>query len=148
MDAKEYLGQLEIIDTKILHKEEERESLYSIIEGQGMKYDSVKVQTSPSNSQERLVCKCMDLTEEIDADIEKYIEIRDKIIDQIHELKDNRYVKILYWHYVPMNHRTKRLEEISCIMRKRNGSLYNYEYVNKLHKKALKSFEKKFQNIL
>lgn len=147
MTAKEYLNQLRILDTKINQKMEELSQLKSILMGRGMRYDSDRVQTSPANMQENIIIKCADIEDKIDRMIDSYISKKDKIINQIHQLNDDRYIQILYLHYVPNEkHQTKRLEDIAVEMKKKNGNSYTYEHINRLHGEALQKFTKLFSN--
>lgn len=144
MTAKEYLFQLQILDTKICQKIEEASQLRSMTGERGMKYDGVHVQTSPRNVQEDIITDYIDVEQKINLNIDKYIRLKDKIIDEIHKLDDQRYIQILYMHYVPNEqHRVKRLEEIAVIMKKPNGNSYSYDHIKHLHGEALEDFRKK-----
>lgn len=147
MTAKEYLSQLRILDTRITQKIEELDQLKSLVQARGLRTDTDRVQTSPENVQESVIAKYLDLETKIDQMIDCYVTKKDKIINQIHELNDDRYIQVLYLHYVPdKNHRTKRLEEIAVTMKKANGAPYTYDHINHIHGEALKIFEKKFLN--
>lgn len=138
MTAKEYLLQVQILDTKIRHKEEEREQLRRAVEGRGIAYDKERVQTSPSNVQESAIIKYLDLEVEIERLVDDYISRKDAIINQIHSIsgKDaDKYIRILYDHYVPdEKHKVKSLEQIAVDMN------YNYTYTCELHGRALQAF--------
>ena len=135
MSAKQYLLQLQILDMKINQKIEESAQLRSIVQGRGMSCDSERVQTSPANIQENMIVKYLDLEREIDKMIDAYVDQKDKIINQIHELSDVRYIKILFDRYVPdENGHTKSFEQISVEMN------YSYTYVCDLHGQALIAF--------
>lgn len=146
MKAKKYLSQLSGIDAKIMQKEEEAESIRSTLEAQGLRYDKERVSSSPRNTQEESICKLVDVENAIQKDIVQFVQKRDKIINQIQQLDDSRYVQILYLHYVPIQHKTMRLEEIACKLKKNNGDSYSYDHISRLHGIALCNFEKKFQN--
>ena len=73
---------------------------------------------------------------EIEELIRSFIRLKSRIIDEIHELDDYRYVELLYRKYIQY----MRLEEISCKMKKRNGEPYSYDHIAALHGEALKSF--------
>lgn len=139
--AKEYLCQLQILDTKINQKIEESAQLRSIVKGRGMSCDSERVQTSPANVQENTIIKYLDIEREIDRMIDDYVDRKDKIINQIHELSDVRYIRILFDRYVPdENGHTKSFEQISVDMN------YNYTYVCDLHGQALIAFAEVIRN--
>ena len=141
VNAKQYLLQLQMLDTKINQKIEESAQLRSIIQGRGMSYDSERVQTSSANIQENTIVKYLDLEREIDKMIDDYVDQKDKIINQIHELSDVRYIRILFDRYVPDEKgHTKSFEQISVDMN------YNYTYVCDLHGQALLAFAEVIRN--
>lgn len=136
MTAKEYLMQLQLLDLKITQKVQETAQLRSMVTGRGLAI-SEKVQTSPKNSQEGIITKYMDLEEKIDSMIDHYVMKKDFIIDQIHQLTDPRFVRILYDRYVPdEQHKVKSLERIAVEMN------YNYDHVRHLHGFALQEFQR------
>ncbi|MDY2944129.1 MAG: hypothetical protein SOU32_00540 [Lachnospiraceae bacterium] len=137
MTAKDYLMQLQTLDTKITQKVQEVAQLRGAVLGRGMQISDMKVQTSPQNSQEDMIAKYLDMESKINSMIDKYVAEKDKIINQIHELADPKFIQILYDHYVPdENHRVKSLEQISVDMK------YNYTYTCELHGQALLAFSK------
>lgn len=141
LSAKQYLLQLQILDTKINQKIEESAQLRSIVQGRGMSCDSERVQTSPANIQENMIVKYLDIEREIDKMIDAYVDQKDKIINQIHELSDVRYIRILFDRYVPDERgHTKSFEQISVDMN------YNYTYVCDLHGRALIAFAEVIRN--
>ena len=141
MSAKQYLLQLQILDMKINQKIEESAQLRSIVQGRGMSCDSERVQTSPANIQENMIVKYLDIEREIDKMIDDYVDQKDKIINQIHELSDVRYIRILFDRYVPDEKgHTKSFEQISVDMN------YSYTYVCDLHGQALIAFAETIRN--
>lgn len=145
MTAKEYLSQLRVLDVKIKQRIEERDELRSMLLARGISYDGLHVQTSPTNRLEELVAKYADMENDIDKMIDALYDQKHVIIGQIEQLDDDRYIRILRMHYVPDDSgRTKRLEEISVIMQKRNGDSYSYDHIARLHGEALQAFEQKF----
>lgn len=137
MTAKEYLMQLHILDTKISQKMEEYEQLRNMVKGKGISYDGDRVQTSPDNIQEKCIVEYTTIEKNINSLIVQYIKRKDKIINEIHQLQDPRFIRILYDHYVPdKNHHTKCLEEIAVDMR------YSYDRVRHMHGHALLAFQK------
>lgn len=141
MTAKEYLMQLQTLDAKITQKSEEAAQLRSVVEGRGMQINADRVQTSPQNMQEEVIVKYLDMEHKIDNLIDRYLREKDKIIDQIHQLTDSRFVRILYDRYVPdERHRVKSLEQIAVNMN------YNYTYICELHGQALQAFSEMIRN--
>lgn len=144
MTAKEYLMQLQTLDLKISQKIDEASQIHSALQGRGVSYDGVHVQTSPQNSQEDTILRCIDMEADINDMISQYLGQKDLIINQIHELGDPLYIQILYMHYVPdERHRVKRLEDIAVCMKKPNGDSYSYDHINRLHGEALQEFDRK-----
>lgn len=141
LNVKQYLLQLQILDTKINQKIEESAQLRSIVQGRGISYDSERVQTSSTGVQENIIVKYLDLEREIDKMINAYVDQKDKIINQIYELSDVRYIRILFDRYVPdESGHTKSFEQISVDMH------YNYTYVCDLHRQALIAFAEVLRN--
>lgn len=140
MNAKEYLMQVQILDTKIQQKLEESAQLQSIVLGRGMQISTERVQASQANTQENTIVKYIDIEHRIGQMVDAYIDLKDRIIDQIHSIsgKDaDKYIRVLFDHYVPDgSHRVKSLEQISVAMH------YNYTYTCELHGRALKAFER------
>lgn len=136
MTAKEYLQQLHradvIIDQRIQEKADLRERLSSI---GSFDYARDRVQTSTPGDAPYvgLIEKIIDIEDEIDRLIDGYVDLKHKMISEIHGLQDSRYIEILYKKYVE----GKRLEEIAVEMD------YTFQYVVLLHGHALKEFSKK-----
>lgn len=133
MDAKEYLGQIELYDKKIKQKKAELEDLKLLAQSTGgMNYDADRVQTSPQgDALMNKVIKYMDFEAELEEDIQRFIKLKHRIINEIQELKDVRFVDLLFKRYVEC----KRFEMISVEMD------YTYDYVRELHALAINAFE-------
>ncbi len=137
MTVKDYLGQVKVLDVKIDQKMEQLHELRSKAMGSGQAMSPDKVQTSLAGDKvAHIVEECVDLEAEIYELLVKYIHTKSRIIDQIHMLRDGRYVELLYLKYI----RYMRLEEISCTMKKRNGEPYSFDHIAALHGEALKEF--------
>ena len=139
MRAKEYLMQVRMLDRKIEHRREELERLKERATSVGSAMsDGGRVQTSPTaDGRTRIVDMYIDMEREIEDMLLELCERRDEIIGTIHQLKDRRYVEVLYLKYV----RYMRLEEIACRMKKANGLPYSYMHIADLHGKALRAVE-------
>lgn len=132
--AKEYLKQVETLDTKIQQKKIELDSLKDGAIGLGaFDYSREKVQTSASESMSGKVAKYVDLENEIHEDIERFTELRHKVIGQIHMLDDPKYINVLFKKYIEY----KGLKEIS----KELG--YSYDHIRRVHGWALLAFQRK-----
>ena len=147
MTAKEYLSQIRLLNLKIDQKMEEKADLMSRAMGNHSPVLSKdKVQSSISGDKmSNTINRYVDLEKEIDDLIDRYVDKRDMIINQIHQLDDPRYVELLQLKYVGRRGgdgrmHYMRLEEIACIMKKPSGMPYTYGHIKSLHGEALKQF--------
>ncbi len=140
MWAKEYLQQLQRLDTVINQKIAELEDLRLKAESVGaIDYAKDRVQTSPAANAPfvNIIGRMADLKAEISAEIEEYANEKHLIIKQIQALANPAYVQILYKRYVEF----KRFEVIAAEMN------YTYSYTRQLHKKSLQNFERTYKNV-
>lgn len=141
MKAKEYLQQLQRLDTVINQKIKEVDDLRLKSRSVGsIDYSKERVQTSPSGDAPfvKLIGRIIDLEAEINAEIDAFVDDKHKIINQIQGLKNSKYIEILYKHYVEF----KRLEVVAVEMN------FTYQYVVELHGYALKDFQTTYENLL
>lgn len=141
MEAKEYLQQLQRLDTVINQKIKELGDLRLKSRSVGsIDYSKERVQTSPSGDAPfvKLIGRIIDLEQEINAEIDAFVDDKHKIINQIQGLKNSKYIEILYKHYVEF----KRLEVVAVEMN------FTYQYVVELHGYALKDFQTTYENLL
>lgn len=141
MKAKEYLQQLQRLDTVINQKIKELGDLRLKSQSVGsIDYSKERVQTSPSGDAPfvKLIGRIIDLEAEINAEIDAFVDDKHKIINQIQSLKNSKYIEILYKHYVEF----KRLEVVAVEMN------FTYQYVVELHGYALKDFQTTYENLL
>ena len=135
MTTKQYLCQVRILDSKINHRikqaEEIKQKAFSI---SAIDTTKDKVQSSASSdSGLRFIDKYVDMVREIDELIDKYVDLKDQIITQIHDLDDERYIDILYYRYIDYLLFSEIAEKMN----------YTKDHVWRLHRNALKEFEKK-----
>lgn len=133
MTTKEYLSQIELFDEKIKQKKSELHDLKLIATSTGgMNYDADRVQTSPTgDTLVNKVAKYVDLEAEIEREMHDFMVLKHRIINEIHELQDVRFVNLLFKRYVEL----KGFEKIAVEMD------YNYDYVRELHALAINAFE-------
>lgn len=139
MKAKEYLQQLQRLDTVINQKIKEVHDLRLQAQSTGgIDYSKERVQTSPSGDVPfvKPICRIIDLEAEINAEIDKFVDEKHKIINQIQGLKNSDYISLLFKRYVEF----KSLERICVEMN------FSYDYIKHLHGYALKDFEDKILN--
>ena len=135
MTPKEYLKQIERLDTLIKQRRDEQEELEKYDGINGVDYISDRVQTSPSNDVSfiRMIEKIEIIKEQINVQIGEYLELKHKIIGEIQGLPNSIHVRILFEKYVNY----KRLEVIAVEMN------YSYDYIKHQHGYALQSFGRK-----
>lgn len=141
MTAKEYLQQLQRLNTMINQKIKELDDLRSMSTSIGsFDYSKDRVQTSPSGDAPftKIVNKIVTLDEEINREIDSYVDEKYRIINQIQALQNPVHIQVLYKRYVEF----KRLEVISVELN------YTYQYTRELHGYALKAFETEHKDVL
>jgi DNA-directed RNA polymerase specialized sigma24 family protein len=143
MKAKEYLGKIAGLNDHIDELIAERQNV--IERAMGLKSPALgdKVQAGYSgDSLESAIGKLTEIEAQIDSEIDVYYKKRKRIRDMISELPDPRYRQVLYMRYLEF----KRLEDIACTMRKRNGGCYSYNHIQRLHGYALAAFARKYSS--
>ena len=139
MTAKEYLSEVQKLQNDIELEQRELQSVRDAATRITTFYSGVKVH---SNSHYDKVAdnatKIADLESEIVTDIEQLFALKHRIINQIQGLGNINYVNVLYFRYVELNDFFTIAEQMN----------YTYQYVVFLHGKALKAFEKQYQDIL
>lgn len=134
MKAKEYLQQLQRLDTVINQKIKEVHDLrLQAQSGGGLDYSKERVQSSPSGDAPfvKPIRRIIDLEAEINAEIDRFVDEKHKIINQIQGLKNSDYISLLFKRYVEF----KKFETIAVEMN------FTYQYVLNMHGYALKEFE-------
>jgi hypothetical protein len=140
MRAKEYLGQVRLMNIKIDTKIKQLEELKILATCTGtINAKPDKIQSSPcGDKMENAVAKYVDLEREINNQIDAYVDKKQVIVEQIHELNAGEqtllYMQILIKRYVEF----KSLEEIAVDLDR------SYAYVRHIHGEALSCFTKQF----
>lgn len=129
---KEYLRQIRLFDICIRQKEAELAAMRSEIESMSAAVTGERVQTSTNDKMSEKVSHIVDLERQIIQDKEKFLRMKDRIINEIQSLDNSVYVDILYKRYVEY----KQLEEIAVEMN------YSYRQVLRLHGFALQEFKR------
>lgn len=137
MNARQYLEQLEALDSKIqIDLQLLQEKKIKATGGGAIRYDKDKVQSSIVGSKmESDVCNYVEFEKAIELRIKRYEEAKEKIIDQIKELNVSAYIDILFKVYMQY----KPLKQVAYEMGR------SYKYVRTKHIEALQEFENKYQ---
>lgn len=130
-NPKEYLRQLRRLEICIEQRQEELNRLRELIGCNAIDYGE-RVQTSPSaDSIPNEVIRRAELEADISRKIERFLQLKHKIINEIQSLDNAVYVSILYKRYVEY----KSLDEIAEKMN------YSYVHMKRLHGYALQKFK-------
>lgn len=132
-NAKEYLQKMRMYDARIESKLLEVQQLKAMITKitPTLKDDVV----SSSGNQDKLgdaVAKIVDLENEINKDIDCYIDLKREVKAKLEKLTNPNYYKVLEKRYVQYH----TFERIATEMH------YSYRNITKLHGRALQAFEK------
>ena len=129
MTAKEYLSQYRLLKIKINQREQELEEYRSTLGSAGINLSN-NVQISPTDALGNSVVRLLYMEAEIEEEIRRLVELKNKIINEIHMLENPLFIEILYKRYIEC----KTLWDISKEIN------YDYRYVKRLHGWALKAF--------
>lgn len=141
MRAKDYLKQLERVDLRISQKIDELAELRSkALSIKSVNFGNEMVCSSSSTEAAFIhpLSNALILEAEISTELDSFIQLKHKIINEIQGLKDARYINILYKRYVDFI----KLEDIASAMN------YTYQYTVELHGKALQAFQITYKNLL
>lgn len=102
LSAREYLGQLQELDTNINQDLERLNDMKNnACSTGGIDYSAERVQTSPSgDSLCKAVTNYVDFNEQINREIDKFSDAKEQIIKQIRGLHNARYSQVLFKVYV------------------------------------------------
>lgn len=133
MTAKQYLRQVRRLDNLINAKLEQAEELRGTVMRITQNLDAVKVEKRSFNDKTgTLIAKIVDLEKEINKDIDKLIDLKAEIVSKIDKIENQDYRLILTLRYLNF----KKWEQIAVEMG------YSYQWVHRLHGRALIEFEK------
>lgn len=139
MNAKEYLQNLKKLDTVINQKIKELDNLKIMSTNIGsFDYSKERVQTSSNGDAPfvKAIEKICILQDEINKEIDNFVDKKHKIINQIQGLSKSKYIDVLFRRYVEY----KSFENIAVEM------ALSYQYVIEIHGYALQEFEITYKN--
>lgn len=131
-DAKAFLMKIELLDAHINNRINDLHELKSLVTKITATISPVCV--SGSGNQDKLgdsVAKIVDLQDEINQKIDKYVNLKREISALLEQIQDPDQVKVLHKRYFEY----KPWEQIACEMN------YSYRNVCYIHGKALQAFE-------
>jgi len=133
MKAKEYLSQAIWLDKVINNKIEHQESIRALAEKVTVNFTQEKVSGGKGiiSPMEEATIKLIDLSHEINDDIDRLIDLKKEILNVINEIEDFRYRLLLEMRYI----NCKDWDEVA------NTLGYDTRYILKLHGRALKEID-------
>ena len=136
MDAREYLSQVKYMDQRIKNKLEEIEYWKDQAENPALApFEAEKVQSTRNISKTAdLICKYVDLQQELQQDIEELAAMRKQTIATLEQLPLNEY-DVLYKLYIQYE-RYYNMQAVADALEK------SYSWVTMMHGRALKSLQK------
>lgn len=139
ISARDYLKQLEILDMQINDDLAELHNMkLSAYSTGGIDYSRERVQTSPVG--DKLcsdVSRYIAFNEQINAEIDRFVDAKEQIIKEIRGLHDKRYIQVLTKIYVQFKSVKNAAQEMKL----------SYSYTIDLHNRALEAFEKTYDNL-
>lgn len=130
MKAKDYLEKYRRNEIAIEKLKNEITRIDARLKGGSYSYSSDKIKSSDDNLNEKLMAECLDKRNKMNNDIVMNENVRADLVLKITSMSDYRYIDVLYKRYIEC----KRFELIAVEMN------YDYDYVRKLHVKALEVF--------
>jgi hypothetical protein len=133
MKAKAYLQRISEIDRKINKKQMILKSLYDLLYNITPKPKEINVQSSgPKNNFDDTISKIVDLQNEINKDIDNYVDMKIEAIKLIDKMSNDEYAEILIRRYI-------NYEQWKTIAKDLG---YTRQGINKKHGRALFEFQK------
>jgi len=137
MTAKEYLRQIAVLDAKIKRRQTEIEELKTAATHITTMFDENKIQVQSSGRADDkiadIVTRWMTMEQNVAEMLDQLMNLRHKIIGEIHQLTDDRYIRILEMRYVDR----ETFEQIAVNMQ------YDIRWIYRLHGYALQEFANK-----
>lgn len=135
MTAKEYLRQIAVLDAKIKRRQTEIEELKTAATHITTTLDENKVWAAGGSNDKiaDIVTRWVVMEQNVAEMVDQLMILRHKIIGEIHQLTDDRYIRILEMRYVDR----ETFEQIAVNMQ------YDIRWVYRLHGFALQEFTQK-----
>ena len=101
MTAKEYLRSIKYLDKAINAKQAELDRLRHDAESiRGIAYDKDKVQTSNSSDSMKIVDKIIELSNEINHEIDRLVDLKAEAHDKIEKVCNRKFISLLTDIYI------------------------------------------------
>ena len=135
MTTKEYLNQISRLNRMINNKIAEIQQLRELACSISSINSEDRVQSTPNFDKiGSKIAKIDELEKKLDETIDKYVDLKNRIVEQIESMEDENTYNILFSRYIEK----KSFELIAIEMD------YSWRQIIRLHGKALRQFEEKF----
>ena len=129
----EMLYRLGEMNKVIEHKMTELDELRAIAGGSAIQYKRDTIQTSGDQDRlEAIVVRIVDLENEVDGLVDRYVSYKSNLMRQINRLKHERSRDVLYHRYILFQRYTEISHDLDL----------NERWIKRVHQRALKEFEK------
>ena len=138
MTPKKYLMLVGILNRRIEIRQRQLEDMKLKLTATGeTDYTQDKIKGSlPQDTVADRVIEYIQMEDRLNRLVDLYIDLRDRITDQIVNMNDERYSELLNLRYLE----GKRLKDISEMMH------YNYKWTCQLHGRALQAFGEQYRD--
>lgn len=139
MTAKEYLDHIKRCYQTMQALYDRLVEVRTKIEGlKAITYDRERVQVSPSNKTEELIAQLVDTEDKLSKEVREHFDEVVEATKRIYSLDNERQIQVLEMRYIKGMRWQVIADELDI----------EYRSATRLHKKALRNFERKYQGVL
>lgn len=139
MTAKEYLDHIKRCYQTMQALYDRLVEVRTKIEGlKAITYDRERVQVSPSNKTEELIAQLVDTEDKLSKEVREHFDEVVEATKRIYSLDNERQIQVLEMRYIKGMRWQVIADELDI----------EYRSATRLHEKALRNFERKYQDVL
>ena len=139
MTAKEYLDHIKRCYQTMQALYDRLVEVRTKIEGlKAITYDRERVQVSPSNKTEELIAQLVDTEDKLSKEVREHFDEVVEATKRIYSLDNERQIQVLEMRYIKGMRWQVIADELNI----------EYRSATRMHKKALRNFERKYQGVL
>ena len=139
MTAKEYLDHIKRCYQTMQALYDRLVEIRTKIEGlKAITYDRERVQVSPSNKTEELIAQLVDTEDKLSKEVREHFDEVVEATERIYSLDNERQIQVLEMRYIKGMRWQVIADELDI----------EYRSATRLHRKALRNFERKYQGVL
>lgn len=139
MTAKEYLDHIKRCYQTMQALYDRLVEVRTKIEGlKAITYDRERVQVSPSNKTDELIAQLVDTEDKLSKEVREHFDEVVEATERIYSLDNERQIQVLEMRYIKGMRWQVIADELNI----------EYRSATRLHRKALRNFERKYQGVL